>query len=135
MYPASATGFLLEHTPVLSAFTGTVLLLLAEYARLKQSPFREYIMSLPQEVDCLLTWSKDDKAELEGEERHITVLRLKPSVIFDSNHVLFVLKNGEERHNTVFGLEPSTHFHSNQASFVLKESSQVEGGPAYILCL
>lgn len=72
MYPAAATQFLLEHTPALSAFTGTVLLLLAEYARGKQSPFREYIMSLPEEVDCLLTWSKEDKAELDGESQHHT---------------------------------------------------------------
>ncbi len=49
-----------------STFLSAVLLLTAELARGATSPFHPYLTTLPTEVDCLLAWSSDEVACLQG---------------------------------------------------------------------
>jgi SET domain-containing protein 6 len=49
-----------------SPFLASVLMLMSEVAKGQGSKYANYIGSLPQSCDCLLSWDAKDKAELKG---------------------------------------------------------------------
>ncbi|MEW5304249.1 MAG: hypothetical protein WDW36_006873 [Sanguina aurantia] len=141
LYEATATKFLLEFTPTLSAFTATVMLLLSEFARGKESPFREYLASLPQEVDCLLSWSKEDKDELKGtaiddegrEQTQAFFAREALPVISARPDLWPAPWNSVSRFGQVAGVAQSRAFHMEESNWVTgsaKESSNLYLLPA-----
>ncbi|MEW5311949.1 MAG: hypothetical protein WDW38_003621 [Sanguina aurantia] len=141
LYEATATKFLLEFTPTLSAFTATVMLLLSEFARGKESPFREYLASLPQEVDCLLSWSKEDKDELKGtaiddegrEQTQAFFAREALPVISARPDLWPAPWNSVSRFAQVAGVVQSRAFHMEESNWVTgsaKESSNLYLLPA-----
>ncbi|KIY93172.1 hypothetical protein MNEG_14792 [Monoraphidium neglectum] len=61
-----AAAHLAAAHPTLSPFTRTVLLLMAEIARGKESPWHAYVATLPKDTGCLITWPPEDRRLLAG---------------------------------------------------------------------
>ena len=59
-------GWLQQVHPELGPFLSTVLLLMAELARGGASPLQPWLALLPQEHDCLLAWSAEERTALAG---------------------------------------------------------------------
>lgn len=52
----------------LGPFLSTVLLLMAELARKEASPLRPWLSALPDSHDCVLAWTPEERAALQGTE-------------------------------------------------------------------
>lgn len=50
----------------LSPFLSTVLLLMAELASKEASPLQPWMAALPDTHDCVLAWSPEERAALDG---------------------------------------------------------------------
>jgi hypothetical protein len=66
----------------LGPFLSTVLLLMAELAGLDASPLRPWLAALPDSHDCVLAWTPEQHAALEGTD----LLRLTTLLTADFNH-------------------------------------------------
>lgn len=53
----------------LGPFLSTVLLLMAELARKEASPLRPWLSALPDSHNCVLAWTPDERAALQGGRR------------------------------------------------------------------
>ena len=74
-----------------SPFLSTVLVLMAEMAKGKDSDLYPYIHSLPEDcIPCLLNWSEEEKEVLKGEQRPANAIR----TVFTGHSVLSGLQPG-----------------------------------------
>lgn len=69
-------SYLAKSHPGTSPFLSTVLVLMAEMAKGKDSDLYPYIQFLPKDcIPCLLNWSEEEKEVLKGEQRPANTLR------------------------------------------------------------